>query len=149
MNAGKTVHQLMEEVVLPPELELTQMHGRVSWAVKSIWEYYATWFHFDTTTELYAVPRSAVYVDLATLGSVDALAARAQEYVEARQPLHALHLMDVALEAEPRNRAALEARRAALSQLLVEAEATFQNTYELYWLRYRIGLTDAALEKLS
>jgi alkyl sulfatase BDS1-like metallo-beta-lactamase superfamily hydrolase len=130
---------------LPPELELTQIHGRVSWAVKSIWEYYATGFHFDTTTELYAVPRTVVYTDLATLGSVDALAARTNEYVAAEQPLHALHLMGVALAAEPAHAASLQARRAALSQLLVEAEATSQNTYELFWLKHRIELTDAAL----
>ena len=55
MNAGKTVYQLMEEIALPPELALSQAHGRVSWAVKSIWEYYATWFHFDSTTELYSI----------------------------------------------------------------------------------------------
>lgn len=65
MNAGKTVHQLMAEVVLPPELELRQIHGRVSWAVKSIWEYYSTWFHFDSTSELYAIPASAVRPEIA------------------------------------------------------------------------------------
>ena len=36
----------MASIELPPELALTQEHGRVSWAVKSIWEYYMTWFHF-------------------------------------------------------------------------------------------------------
>lgn len=40
MNDGMTVHQVMAEVALPPELDLPQGHGKVSWAVKSIWEYY-------------------------------------------------------------------------------------------------------------
>ena len=47
MNNGKTVGQLMREVQLPPELALSQTHGKVSWAVKSIWEYYATWFPIE------------------------------------------------------------------------------------------------------
>ena len=149
MNAGKTVHQLMEEVVLPPELEVTQIHGRVSWAVKSIWEYYATWFHFDTTTELYPVPRSEVFADLATLGSVDALAARAEEYTAAGQPVHALHLLDVAIGAEPHHRGALEARRHALEQLRSKAQAGLHNTYEMDWLSYRLTLTEQALAEAS
>ena len=37
MNAGQTVEQLMTEIRLPQELSLTQQHGKVSWAVKSIW----------------------------------------------------------------------------------------------------------------
>ena len=36
MNSGKSLYQLMETIRLPPELELSQAHERVSWAVKSI-----------------------------------------------------------------------------------------------------------------
>ena len=49
MNAGKSLSELMVEVRLPERLLLSETHGKVSWAVKSIWEYYATWFHFDRT----------------------------------------------------------------------------------------------------
>ena len=54
-------------------------------------------------------------------------------------------LGDVATGAEPLHRGALEARRAALEALHAEAEASFQNTYEMDWLQYRMRQTDAAL----
>ena len=149
MNAGKTVHQLMEEITLPPELALTQIHGRVSWAVKSIWEYYATWFHFDTTTELYTVPASAVHAEIADLAGVEPLVERAVVHVEGDDSLRALHLLEIALAREPSHRKGLETRRAALQQLLARAEATTQNSYEMDWLKYRIRATDEALDATS
>ena len=61
MNAGKSLSELMVEIRLP-ERSTSETHGKVSWAVKSIWEYYATWFHFDRTSELYATPQSRFWV---------------------------------------------------------------------------------------
>ncbi len=145
MNAGKTVHELMEEIRLPPELALVQIHGRVSWAVKSIWEYYATWFHFDSTTELYPIPVSRVRPELASLAGVDAIARAAAAHVELGENLEALHLLEVALAGDPTHRPALETRRKALVNLLAKAKAEFQNSYEMDWLQYRIRDTDEAL----
>ena len=102
MNEGRTVHQVMAGVTLPPELDLPQGHGKVSWAVKSIWEYYATWFHFDSTTELYPVPAREVYGELADLVGTDALLARAREHLAGGRPLHALHFIEMA-SAAPRS----------------------------------------------
>ena len=148
MNAGKTVEELMREIQLPPELALTQEHGKVSWAVKSIWEYYATWFHFDKTTELYGVPQSAVYADITAGGGELRLQERAQEYTEAGEPLKALHLLDIVLGAQPQNAPALTTRKIALEQLLKEAKATSRNSYEIYWLNYRLRETQASLDAL-
>ncbi|MBW2420570.1 MAG: MBL fold metallo-hydrolase [Deltaproteobacteria bacterium] len=145
MNAGKTVHELMAEITLPPELELRQTHGRVSWAVKSIWEYYATWFHFDSTTELYAVPASTIYPELVELAGVDALVERARRHIAAQEPVQALHLLDIALGSGTDDRAALEARRAALQILLDDAEGGLRNSYEIDWLRYRLRETEERL----
>ena len=145
MNAGKTVHELMEEIQLPPELALTQIHGRVSWAVKSIWEYYATWFHFDTTTELYSVPTSRMHPEIASLAGTAALAEAAARHVEAGRNVEAIHLLDIALAGDPSHVAGLNTRLAALANLLAEAEATFQNSYEMDWLKYRIRITKEAL----
>lgn len=149
MNAGKTVEQLMAEVTLPEELTLTQEHGRVSWAVKSIWEYYATWFHFEDTTELYAVPASAVSSDIVSLAGADALAAKAKEHVEAGRPLEALHLAKIILESDTAHKPALEARREALQLLLTDAENGLRNSYEIYWLKYRIRDVQARLAEIS
>ncbi len=145
MNAGKTMEQLMEEIALPPELTLTQQHGRVSWAVKSIWEYYATWFHFDKTTELYPVRAETVYGDIAQLAGEGALTERAQSYLEAKSPLKALHLLAIVLESEPDNKAALQAKSEALEQLLVRAKSTHNNAYEIYWLNSQIRQVEGKL----
>jgi alkyl sulfatase BDS1-like metallo-beta-lactamase superfamily hydrolase len=149
MNDGKTVHQLMAEVTLPPHLELSQAHGRVSWAVKSIWEYYTTWFHFDSTTELYPVPASSVYRDLVELAGVDGLLASAQAHLDAGRPVQALYLIDVVTGSDDASVDGLRARRSALVQLLEAAEAGLRNSYEVDWLSYRIRSTDARLSELS
>ena len=59
MNAGKDVHTLMREIKLPENLKIGEFHGKVSWAVRAIWEEYSGWFHYDTTTALYGVPRTS------------------------------------------------------------------------------------------
>ncbi|WP_298197052.1 MBL fold metallo-hydrolase, partial [Novosphingobium sp.] len=41
MNAGKTVHDLMRDARLPEALTIGEFHGKVSWAVKTIWDEYA------------------------------------------------------------------------------------------------------------
>lgn len=139
MNAGKTVHELMREVRLPEHLTIGEFHGKVSWAVKTIWDEYAGWFHYeDGTTALYGVPRSAVHADIADLaGGADALAARAQAHVDAGRPLEAIHLTDIALGAEPECRAALQAKKAAHQALLTASGAS--NLSETMWLKSEIA----------
>ena len=146
MNAGKTVETLMREINLPEDLALTQQHGKVSWAVKSIWEYYATWFHFDKTTELYGVPQESIYGDIVALAGADSLTEKAQDYLAQDKPLKALHLIDMVLGAQDNNKAALTARKAALENLLALAQAGAQNSYEIYWLTYRLRDTQTALD---
>ncbi len=146
MKAGKTVHQLMREVQLPEHLRIGEFHGKVSWAVKSIWEQYAGWFHYeDGTTELYGVPRSAVNVDLVELAGAEALAARARAHVEGGRPLEALHLTDILLGANPEDRAALQIKKTASEHLLVASGST--NLSETMWLKSEIAACAAALEK--
>ncbi len=144
MNAGRSVHQLMREIALPEELYLSQGHGKVSWAVKSIWEYYATWFHFDSTTELYGVPARAVHAQLGELAGVEALLAAAAGRRELGQCVHALHLLEIALAGDPGHQGALRERRQCLEMLLEEARV-LDNSYEVRWLESRIAATAARL----
>jgi alkyl sulfatase BDS1-like metallo-beta-lactamase superfamily hydrolase len=146
MNGGKTVEQLMTEIELPLELAMSQEHGKVSWAVKSIWEYYATWFHFDKTTELYAVPLSSVYQDIVEAGGELRLQEKAGGYVDKGEPLKAIHLIDIVLGVQPNNAQALTVRKLALQQLLDAAENSERNSYEIYWLNYRIRETQSKLD---
>ena len=148
MNEGRTVHQLMAEVTLPPELDLHQGHGRVSWAVKSIWEYYGTWFHYDTTTELYHVPAREIHGELAELAGTDALLTRARQHLDAGRPLHALHFIDIVLGSAPEHAAALQLYRETHERLLADA-AEVANAYEENYLQSVINETEEALESLQ
>ncbi len=145
MIDGKTVHQLMREVRLPDDLKIGEFHGKVSWAVRTVWEEYSGWFHYeDGTTALYGVPRSAVNADLSELaGGAGALATRASVHVKGGRPLEAIHLLDIALGAEPDNRDALTVKKAALEQLLVASGGG--NLSETMWLKSEIASVEAAL----
>lgn len=144
MNAGKDVHTLMREITLPEHLKIGEFHGKVSWAVRAIWEEHSGWFHYDSTTALYGVPRSSVDADLTELaGGASALAARARSHVDAGRPLEAIHLLDVALDAEPANRDALAVKKDALQALL--AASGSENLSETMWLKAEIAITEAAL----
>ena len=147
MNAGKSVEELMGEITLPESLELTQSHGKVSWAVKSIWEHYATWFHYDSTTKLYPVPSSAVYADVAEIASAEALLERAKKYLQENRGVHSLHLVEMVLAKWSDHREALQVRLAALELLLKQAEQGLRVDYEMYYLQRRIDLTRQKLKE--
>jgi alkyl sulfatase BDS1-like metallo-beta-lactamase superfamily hydrolase len=146
MNAGKTVYELMKEIVLPPHLDLVQNHGKVDWAVKSIWEYYMGWFHFDSTTELYPVPARDVYADLAAVAGNEGLLSLARSYLDRDEPIKTLHIVEVALAGEPGNRDALLLRQQALTALMENAENGLRNDYEIYWLKARLTDTQSRLD---
>ena len=138
MNAGKTVNQLMKEIKLPPNLELVQNHGRVDWAVKSIWEYYMGWFRFESTTELYPIPAQDVYADLAQIAGNENLIALANNYLIQGEPVKTLHITEIALAGDPQNASALALRGQALVELLERAENGLRNDYEIYWLKSQL-----------
>ena len=145
MNAGKTVHELMRDFAWPEGLAIGEFHGKAAWAVKSVWREYSGWFHYeDGTTELYGVPRRSVDGDIVELaGGADRLAERAAVRLEAGQPLEALHLVDIALGAEPGNRAALSVKKGASEALLKASGGS--NLSETMWLRAEIAACEAAL----
>jgi glyoxylase-like metal-dependent hydrolase (beta-lactamase superfamily II) len=145
MKAGKTVDTLVREFAFPEDIRIGDFHGKASWAVKSIWREYAGWFHYeDGTTALYGVPQSSVFADIAELaGGADKLAERAKAKLAAGAPLEALHLVGVALGAEPGNRAALEVKKGA-SEALLEASGS-TNLSETMWLKSEIAEVEKAL----
>jgi alkyl sulfatase BDS1-like metallo-beta-lactamase superfamily hydrolase len=145
MKAGKTVHELMQAFAFPDDIRIGDFHGKASWAVKSIWREYSGWFHYeDGTTELYGVPRSSVDADLAELaGGADKLAERARAKLAKGQPLEALHLVAIALGAEPGNRPALLVKRDASALLLDQSGQS--NLSETMWLRSEIAEVAKAL----
>ena len=147
MNEGRSLWQLMREVRLPPELALSEGHGKVSWNVRSIWEHYSTWFHFESTTELYPLRIRELYPDIADLaGGPEPIAARAKWHLEAGEPESALHWTELGLAAQPNHAALLNARLSALNQLLDRAYEQGGNYSETGWLKSRIEATRATLD---
>lgn len=148
MNAGKDVYTLMREIRLPDHLKIGEFHGNVRWAVRAIYHEYTGWFLYDSTTSLYGVPRTSVDKDLAELaGGAQILAGRAREKLNGGAPLEALHLLDVALGAEPANSDALAVKKDALQQLLTESGGA--NLSETMWLKSEIAAAEAALSQTA
>ena len=142
MNEGQDVFTLMREVTLPDELALHEGHGSVAWAVRAIWEYYAGWFKYASTTELYDVPPTAVWPDLVELtGGPDALVGRARQHLLAGRPLEAIHLTDIVVGGDPDHAGALDVRRGALGALL--ERSTQDNLSEVRWLQDEVRRNQA------
>ena len=147
MNSGKSLSELMREIRLPERLLLSETHGKVSWAVKSIWEYYATWFHFDRTSELYATPQSAVLGDLAGIIKADAALSLVREKLQRNEPEQALLLLELfeGFDTEPELRPLLMELRVKVLSQLHERAAVTGNDYELYWLDSKLEKARTAL----
>ena len=130
MNQGKDVYTLMRDVKLPPNLDVGDAYGKVSWSVRGIYEGYVGWFDMNPAG-MYELPPEAVYPDLVKLaGGADAIVKLAVERIKEGRPVEALRLLDVALAASPSNRAVLEAKLSALESLV----AACRNTNERGWL---------------
>jgi alkyl sulfatase BDS1-like metallo-beta-lactamase superfamily hydrolase len=142
MNAGKNVFTLMQEIKLPSRFDLSESFGKVSWAVRGIYDGYAGWFDANPTT-MYESPPASVYPDLVTLaGGPEPLVRLAVEKVQAGKSVEALHLTDVVLAYDQKNSAALNARIKALEAL----QKSCENFVEEGWLEYGIA---KAKEKLG
>ncbi len=144
MNSGRDLFTLMGEIRLPPELDIPQGHGKVPWIVRAVWEEHAGWFRYESTTELYDVPPSAIWDELTDLaGGPAAFLASARSHLDADRPLHALHFTDIVLAQDPNAKDALSVKLSALEQLL--AGSGRENFSEVRWLEAEIGETKAAI----
>jgi glyoxylase-like metal-dependent hydrolase (beta-lactamase superfamily II) len=141
MNAGRDVWSVMQELRLPPELEVGEGYGKVPWSARAIWESYQGWFHGRSTTELYPAPYAAASVDLVALAGGPGPVAKAALEKAERAPIEALHLAEAALAADPEHRGALEASLAAHRAL--RARAT--NFWEVKWLEKELAKLERQL----
>jgi alkyl sulfatase BDS1-like metallo-beta-lactamase superfamily hydrolase len=142
MNEGKDVFALMRDVKLPPELDVGETYGKVSWSVRGIYEGYVGWFDMNPAT-MFARSPNVADAELAELaGGAEPVAARSRKLTEAGDPVKALRLADAALALEPANRAALEAKLAALEAL----QKSTRNGLEHAWLGYGIREVRKALD---
>ena len=135
MNDGKALHTLQQEITLPPELEVGQGYGKVSWSIRAIWENYAGWFKHESTTELYSVPQASINADLIELAGADALLQRAKQKVDAGELEQALHLLDILHAGEAIDEAV--ALEIAVHEKLLESS---ENFWLSGWLQNQIKL---------
>ncbi len=149
MNAGASLVQLMDTVSLPEDAVLSQSHGKVSWAVKTIWEYYATWFHFDRTSELYATPAEAVLPELAPAIDLEIALEQLDGHVAAQDYEKALLLLELLGGVFGKTEELAPRWHQVLSALRQRAAETTGNDYEMYWLDAQLakpehGVPDAS-----
>ncbi len=142
MNSGVDLWTLMGQVTLPPDLAVPQGHGKIPWLVRAIWEEHSGWFRFESTTELYDVPPSAIWSELTELaGGTAVLAEQARGHLAAGRPLDALHYTDMVLAQDAKDAVALQVKLGALEQLL--AASGRENFSEVRWLEAEIRDTQA------
>lgn len=148
MTSGNTLAEVMATLRLPEEL--TPRNGRCQpqWIARSVWEEYSGWFRQELTSELYATPASAVWPEVVAMaGGATKLATRACEYLDTGQPEKALHLIEMAVEAEPANRQVRETELAIYDAL---ADLTEGKVFDLLgWLEGRMIKTQASLAKMN
>lgn len=142
MNAGEDVHTLMEEIKLPPELDVGEGYGKISWSVRGIYESYAGWFSGDPAT-MFPQGRESVSGSLVKLaGGPKAIAGEAMLLIGQGKLVEALHLTSIGLEGAPGDKDVLRARIAAFEGL-VKAST---NRNELGWLNQGLAEAKKALQ---
>lgn len=147
MNEGVDIYTLMDEVTLPPAIAVGQGYGKISWAVRTLWESYMGWFKADKTSELYATQVESIYPDLVELAGLGAVIARAREKLQQAQPEAAMLLAEAALAAAPEDATALTLAIDVITALRERAE--FGNFWEDGWLQSRVQLLRQRLDQLT
>jgi len=135
-NAGVDVWTLMREIELPPALRVGQGYGKVSWAVRTLWETYVGWFKLQSTTELYPDSSNAAIAELIDAAGAEASLARAEAALARGDAVLAIRIGEVlapAAPGEPRVRALLIAAHRHLLD-----HGGDESFWESGWLRDQI-----------
>ena len=143
MVAGTDLPTIQQALELPVELEPRNGRCEPHWIARSVWEEYTGWFRHERTSELYAMPQSAVWPELVDMaGGADKVAEQARAHLPG-EPVKALHLIEMAVGVAPQSRAVREVELAVYEALL---EATGGRAFDLIgWLEGRIAAAETAL----
>jgi glyoxylase-like metal-dependent hydrolase (beta-lactamase superfamily II) len=133
---GQDLAEIMATVRLPDSLYVGQAYGRVTWAVRAIWESNVGWFRQRSTTELYPPDNSAVQRTLVALAGSDQVAAQAREEFNHRRPLTAIGLAEAVLLQDATHPGAREVLRDA--HILLLKEDGHDNFWFDGWLQAQI-----------
>lgn len=135
-NAGADVWSLMEEIRLPPELRVGQGYGKVSWAVRTLWESYVGWFKLQSTTELFADSSGAALAELIDATGTGPALARAEAALARGDAVVALRLGEALVTADP-DEPRVRALMASAHRYLLDhgGDVSF---WEDGWLRHQL-----------
>jgi alkyl sulfatase BDS1-like metallo-beta-lactamase superfamily hydrolase len=136
MNAGVDVWTLMREIQLPPALRVGQGYGKVSWAVRTLWESYVGWFKLQSTTELYPDASSAALGELVAAAGRDAAFARAEAALARGDAVLAIRIGEALAASHPDDAPVRALLVAAHEHLL--AHGGDESFWEHGWLRDQI-----------
>jgi glyoxylase-like metal-dependent hydrolase (beta-lactamase superfamily II) len=136
INGGQDIWTAMREVRLPADLYVGQGYGKVSWAVRTIWESYMGWFKADYTSELYPTRPREIHRDLVALAGAEAVVRRGRQRLAGGDPEGAMLVAEAALAHDAADVPALTLARDANRALLERSGAV--NFWETGWLRSEI-----------
>ena len=145
MNEGRDIFTLMREIELPAELYVGQGYGKVSWAVRTIWETYMGWFKARASSELYATQPVEVAADLVRLAGIDRVVELGRTSLANRDCERAMLLAEAALAHDARRRAALRLAIDANRALLERSGRS--NFWETGWLETQIRTLERTLSR--
>jgi glyoxylase-like metal-dependent hydrolase (beta-lactamase superfamily II) len=147
MNEGRDIFSLMREIDLPDELYVGQGYGKVSWAVRTIWETYMGWFKARATSELYATQPVEVAADLVRLAGLGRVVELGRANLASGDAERAMLLAEAALAHDPRDagalRLAIDANRALLER------SGRENFWETGWLETQIRTLEKTLSDVG
>jgi alkyl sulfatase BDS1-like metallo-beta-lactamase superfamily hydrolase len=145
MNDDKDIFTLMRDIQLPDHLVVGQGYGKVSWAVRTLWESYMGWFKAQSTSELYPTQVQEIYQDLVDLAGIDRIINCGQKKLGQGKPEAALHFAQIALTKDEQNNAAIRLSLAAHQQ--IQCNRTSKNFWEDGWLNHQIHLLQTRLDE--
>jgi alkyl sulfatase BDS1-like metallo-beta-lactamase superfamily hydrolase len=144
MTSGKTLPDIQAALTLPADLIPRDGRSPPHWIARSVWEEYTGWFRQERTSELYPTAPSAVWPEVVAMaGGAAALAERAHAHLKAGNADLALHLVEMAVVAEPRNREVREAELAVYDHLIDLTEGRIFDL--LGWLEGRVMAAQSVL----
>jgi alkyl sulfatase BDS1-like metallo-beta-lactamase superfamily hydrolase len=91
----------MEQIELPPTLHVGQGYGKVSWAIRTLWESYVGWFRLQSSTELYPDSTGRALAELTEAAGTDAVLDRAEAALARGEAPLAIRLGEAVVAAEP------------------------------------------------
>lgn len=136
-NAGIDVWTLMRQIELPAHLRVGQGYGKVSWAVRTLWESYVGWFKLSSTTELYPDPTSAALAELVDAAGFDVALERSEAALGRGDAVVAISIGEALASAAPQDRR-VRALMAGAHRFLLDhgGDVSF---WEAGWLRSQLA----------